>query len=82
MLLKLNYRACPLPVYTIFGPRHNLFSDGRLAVNLGTMAFVYEPRFDGGQAYHHEAYSVPCTEPDPVVLDLQCFPGKVLSRNI
>lgn len=65
-----------------FEPPHHCLSDGRLAVNLGTMVFVYEPRFDGGELYHHEAYSVPCPEPDPVVLDLQCFPGKVFSQNL
>ncbi|CAM9117502.1 unnamed protein product, partial [Pylaiella littoralis] len=50
--------------------------DGRLAVNLGSIALVYQPRFEGRERYGFTACSVPCPEMDSTIVDLQRFPGK------
>lgn len=52
-------------------------ADGRLAVNLGSIALVYQPRFEGRERYGFTACSVPCPEMDSTIVDLQRFPGKV-----
>ncbi|CAM9208474.1 unnamed protein product, partial [Scytosiphon promiscuus] len=50
--------------------------DGRLAVNVGTIALVYQPRFEGRERYGYTAFSAPCPDGDSTIMDLQRFPGK------
>ena len=52
-------------------------SDGRLAVNMGTVVLVYQPRFEGKQRYGFTAYSIQCPDADNTLLDLQRYPGQV-----
>eukprot|EP00752_Nemacystus_decipiens_P005027 g4567.t1 len=50
--------------------------DGRLAVNVGSMVMVYQPRFEGREWYGSTTFTVPCPGVDSTLLDLQRFPGK------
>ncbi|CAN0486021.1 unnamed protein product, partial [Ectocarpus sp. 12 AP-2014] len=52
-------------------------ADGRIAVNVGLMVLLYQPRFQGRDRYDFTAFSVACPDVDRTILDLQRFPGKV-----
>lgn len=72
---KLSYQVVPLDF--IQHAAVTVPADGRLAVNVGTVALVYQPRFEGRERYGFTAFSAPCPEGDSTIMDLQRFPGKV-----
>lgn len=78
-MLACPYDSCHIILslvgFLLFGAA--FFSDGRLAVNMGAVVLVYQPRFEGKQRYGFTAYSIQCPDADNTLLNLQRYPGQV-----